>query len=123
MQSHAFKAREAGFGLIETLIAMAIVTVMIALVFESISANASATNAMIDRRRAALVAKSALDVATIGRDAPLQGVAGTMRWRVAVEPYQDAAGRGPRLELITVTVSKASGAKPLLQLRTLRVGR
>jgi Tfp pilus assembly protein PilX len=116
-------ARERGFGLVETLIATAIIAAMMAMMFEGISLNARATTAMIDRRRAVLIAKSALDTAVIARSglAPSRGVSGTMQWQIAVEPYQPSTGNAPALELITVTVVRAGTTRPLLRLRSLRL--
>lgn len=121
MKANHVGHNDAGFGLVETLIAMAIVAVMMAAMFQSISINARATSAMHDRRKAVLVAKSALDAAIVAQSVSLRGVDGSMQWQIVVEPYQPAAGSAPAIDLMTVTVSQAG--TPLLRLRSLRIGR
>ncbi len=117
---------EAGFGLIETLIALAIIATAMGVTFQVLALNARATQAMIDRRMAVLVAKSALDGA-IGANATNNdqqaGVSGALRWRVAVQPYQPRSGTAPALDLVTVTVQRADTNRPVLRLRSLRLGR
>lgn len=116
-------AREAGFGLVETLIAMAIVAAMTAMVFNAISLNARMITAMTERRSAVLLATSALDMAIGGTEIAQSGQSGALRWRVAVERYQPASGEAPALDLVTVTVSQAATNRAVLRLRSLRIGR
>lgn len=114
---------EQGFGLVETLIAVAVIAMMAALAFQGISTNAQATRMIADRRAAAMIAQSALDGAASGDASPADGTAGNFRWRIATEPYAGNVGTAPPLNLITVTVSRAGAAKPVFQLRTLRLAR
>lgn len=117
---------EAGFGLIETLIALAIIATIMGVTFQTLASNARTTQTMIDRRMAVLVAKSALDGA-IGANATSNerqaGIAGSLRWRVGVQPYLSRSGTAPALDLITVTVERADTNRPVLRLRSLRLGR
>ncbi len=117
---------EAGFSLVETLIAIAIIATMLAMTFGGIALNARTTQAMLDRRAAVMVAKSALDmaVASDGRgDMPGSGTDGQLRWQIMVEPYQPRVDSAPPLDLVTVTVTPLRSNRAILQLRTLRIGR
>lgn len=116
---------EAGFSLVETLIAMAIIAAMMAMTFGGIAINARTTQKMLDRRAAVMVAKSALDLA-VGSDRSAEvtrsGTDGNLRWQIGVESYQPRVDKAPPLELVTVTVSPVGSDRPVLQLRTLRIG-
>jgi type II secretory pathway pseudopilin PulG len=115
--------REVGFGLVETLIAMAIVAAMTAMVFNTITLNARTIAAVTERRAAGLLATSALDMAIGGTEVAQSGQSGALRWRVDVEPYQPASSGIPALDLITVTVSPVASNRVVLRLRSLRIGR
>jgi len=117
---------ETGFGLVETLIAVAIIATVTIVTFQSIVMNARAMQAVEDRRTAVLVAKSALDAAvggSVGIDGPRSGNDGRMHWQVAVTPFQSRLGNAPPLDLITATVTLQGTERPILQLRTLKIGR
>jgi prepilin-type N-terminal cleavage/methylation domain-containing protein len=117
---------QAGFSLVETLIATAIVATMSLMFYQSVTVNARALNAIGDRRAAALVAQSALDLAVAGsssRDLPRSGIDGQMRWQIDIETFQPRTGAAPPLELITVTVTPNRALRPVLRLRSLRLGR
>lgn len=120
------RREETGFGLIETLIALTIIAAIMGVTFQSLTSNARAAQGMIDRRMAVLVAKSALDGA-IGANAASNarqgGISGTLRWQVGVQPYLPRSGTAPALDLVTVTVIRADTNRPVLQLRSLRLGR
>lgn len=116
---------QAGFSLVETLIAMAIIATMMAMTFAGIAVNARTTQAMLDRRAAVMVAKSALDMAMAGDgrgDMPGSGSDGHLRWQISVEPYLPRVDAAPPLDLVTVTVTPQGSGRAILQLRTLRVG-
>jgi hypothetical protein len=116
---------QTGFSLVETLIAMAIMATMMAMTFGGIAVNARMTQAMLDRRAAVMVAKSALDMAMAsdGRgDMPMSGSDGQLRWQISVEPYQPQVEAAPRLDLVKVTVTPLGSSRAILQLRTLRIG-
>ncbi|MFM9976617.1 MAG: prepilin-type N-terminal cleavage/methylation domain-containing protein [Sphingomonadaceae bacterium] len=115
--------REAGFGLVETLIAMAIVAMMTAMVFNTIALNARTMTAVTERRAAALLATSALDAAVGGTGVAEAGQSGALRWQVAVEPYRPASDQAPGLDLVTVTVSPVAANRVVLRLRSLRISR
>jgi general secretion pathway protein I len=119
-------SREAGFSLVETLIAMAIIAAMMAMTFGGIAINARTTRAMFDRRAAVMVAKSALDAAVSsndGEEMPQSGADGNLRWQIAVEPYQSRVDTAPQLDLVTVTVAPVGSDRPVLRLCTLRIAR
>lgn len=120
------KPSEAGFGLVETLIAITIIAAMTAVTFQSIVVNARAMQAVEDRRAAVLVAKSALDAAvggSVGIGGPDGGNDGRMHWQVTVTPFQSRLGNAPSLDLVTATVTVRGTDRPILQLRTLKIGR
>ena len=114
---------EHGFGLIETLIAVAIMALMASITFEVIATNAQATKQVADRRLAAMVAQSAIEQITAnaisGRE---DGQNAGLAWHATIERYSDDAARGGLpLDLITVIVARPGAPGQLLRLRTLRV--
>ena len=115
---------ERGFGLVETLVAAAIIASMTALTFNVIAANAQAARSMADRRLAIMVARSALDL--VDGSITQSSAYGTMSglvWHSTAEPYSKGVRGGRRpLRLITVTVAPAGAARPLVRLQTLRMG-
>ena len=119
------ESTQAGFSLVETLIAMAIIATMMAMTFGGIAVNARTTQAMLDRRAALMVAKSALDMAMASDcrgDMPMSGSDGQLRWQISVEPYQPRVDTAPPLDLVKVTVTPLGSSRAILQLRTLRIG-
>ncbi|WP_293880055.1 type II secretion system protein [Sphingomonas sp.] len=120
---HGAAFREQGYGLVEALLAMAIIAVMMSALFSSISNNAKATRAVADRRAAVLIAKSALDLAIGGgAEGPRSGDAGRFRWQIAIDPYRGESAGAPRLDRVTVTIDQPGSPVPLFQLRSLRIG-
>jgi len=112
-------AREAGFSLVETLIALAIIAAMTGVMADISVQDARAQAAVRDRRLAAIVARSALDRAAAGEGADAGEDAG-LAWHIAREPYGDADPFDPLpLEQLAVTVASHSG-QPLLTLVTVR---
>jgi type II secretory pathway pseudopilin PulG len=122
--------RNAGFALVEALIAAAILAAMLGAYLAS-AANAARTEAMIaDRREATMIARSALEAAsTVGADRQLvaDGRDGRFTWRVSITPYAGvAAGRaaatgGPALQRAVVAVYADGNERPLVTLATLRL--
>lgn len=112
---------QAGFAIVEVVIAAAIVAGMMALTYRSVVANAQAGRMVAARRAAAMVAQSVLAQATAapGGAQPTQGRDGALSWRVARAPY--AAGGALPLERIAVEVRDDRG--PVLTLQTVRVAR
>jgi type II secretion system protein I len=112
--------KEQGFGLVETLVAVAIMALMASLTFAVIATNAQATRLVEDRRLAAMVAQSVIDQVAVG--GPQAGESAGLAWRATVEPYSgDAARGGLPLDQITVSVGLPGAPTPLLRLKTLRV--
>ncbi|MGI4881477.1 MAG: hypothetical protein ACRYG4_28780 [Janthinobacterium lividum] len=117
---------ERGSVVIEAMIAAAIVAAMLGVTFETIQTTSAHARAVDDRRRAMLVAQSAL--AEVGPVIPAEpgttdGAAGDLGWRVAIDHWGDGApSDAGRLGLVTVTVHDAGG-RSLAVLRSLRLGR
>ncbi|HXU99199.1 MAG TPA: hypothetical protein VG166_01720 [Caulobacteraceae bacterium] len=94
--------------------------------FKVIGDSAARERAVEARLAAVEVAQS--ELADIGAEIPLtpgdtDGVAGTLAWRVEIEPYADASEDSDAGRLLQVFVSvrpRAGGAK-LVELTTLRV--
>lgn len=120
----ARRHHESGFALIETLIATAIIAVMVALFAGIVARDGQATMQVAARREAILIARSALDQATAPTaDLSLErgGENGALIWTIDVEPYGDSpAGTAPPLERISVTVRDRLTRRPLTRLSTLR---
>ena len=116
---------ERGFGLVETLIATAIIATMAAVTFAAIAANARATRLIVERRAAVMLAKSALDLgmAGIGNRSEVQGqTAGALTCSLSVEPYQPRTDTAPPLDRITVTMRQAASGRAVLRLSSLKLG-
>lgn len=117
---------EAGFSLVETLIATAIVATMTAMVFGTIAINARTARTISERRAAVLVAKSVLDLAIAAGKNPQVGHSGTsgpFQWAFAIEAYKPGGDGAPSLDLVTVKVQRAGSLRQVLQLRSLRISR
>lgn len=116
---------ERGFGLVETLIATAIIATMAAATFAAIAANARTTQLIVDRRAAVMLAKSALEfgMAGVGNRNEAQGqTVGTLTWSISVEPYQPRTETAPSLDRVTVTVRQSASRRAVLRLSSLKLG-
>ena len=127
MSAAAAPARraDAGFALVETLIAAAILCTRLAAYLQSAASGAATERMIADRREATLIARSALEAAgTVGADAQLTqgGANDRYRWTVSVAPYGDATG-GPGLQVARVVVLDRATGRPLVRLATLRLSR
>lgn len=111
-----------GFSLVETLVALALVAGMTAVLAEVAATSARARGAVRQRQLAAMVARSALDRAAAGEQVE-SGQQSGLDWHLARAGYgqPDPFDRLP-LEQLTVTVRDAAG-RQLLSLETLRVRR
>lgn len=113
--------------LAETLIACAIVAVMLGATYQAMSTTVSATTRLLAQRRALMVAESV--VARVGSDIALapgtvEGGTDGLAWRVEVERYRgDGAGPNddPALMLVSVSVGSGGPGKPAFGLRTLKL--
>lgn len=116
------RRRDAGFAIVEVVVAAAIVAGMMALTYRAIVANAQAARMVAERRTAAMIAQSVLAQATASPDAASlarTGRAGDLTWQVARLGYE--SGGGAPLERVAVRVSNARGT--LITLDTLRLAR
>ena len=111
---------EAGFSVVEALIALTIIAAMTAVLVETATQNARARSAMQNRRTAMLVAQSVLDRAAAGDAAPA-GQWEQLSWRLDRQPYgpADPLDAAP-VEQLTVTVTGAN-QRPLATLATVRI--
>ncbi len=116
---------DAGFTLVETLIATALVAAMLGATVSTVVANARASRMVEDRRVATLVAQSQLSAAAAAANTGLLEARGTtsgVTWRVRIAPF---SGRHalPRLEEVTVDAGRGASGAALVTLKTLRIAR
>ena len=121
---------EAGFTLIEALVALAIIVLALASVYQALGGGLQAGIVAEQQWRAVEAAEQLLT--ELGRSTPLRDgvtkgeLADGRRWMLRVEPFAaiDTDGAPPVLEghVATVEVSRARGRGPLLQVRTLVLG-
>lgn len=114
-------SHEAGFSLVEALIALAIIATMTAAFVGTVGQDARMSAAADQRASAALVARSALDRALAGDPAADGEIAG-LHWHVGRHPFgaSDPLDRAP-LEEVSVAVTLAGSARPLIVLSSVRV--
>lgn len=118
--------REAGFTLVETLVAFAIMASMLALTYGAIQASVHRTTTIRDERLALPVAQSVL--ARVGGDvalAPgvLDGSTDGQSWRLVISPFEGEvrATDGPPLLDVRVQVHPEARARPVVELHSLRL--
>jgi general secretion pathway protein I len=116
-----------GSVLIESMIAAAVVAIMLGGLYQTIGASAQ-RHRMIEARRAALMIAQS-ELASVGADIPVatgrtSGVSGGYIWEVETAPY-GAGGitvsDAGRAALVTVSVSARDGGGPLATLRSVRL--
>ena len=113
---------EAGFALMDAMVALAILGVVLGLFFEVVQTTLAARRHAAGSRRAVLVAQSQLALAETGRSMAASGQDGALRWRTTIEPPGGQANsRG--LEQVTVTVTDSFTGRPQVALATLRLAR
>ena len=115
----------AGFTLVETLIALAIIAAALGGTLQVVAAQARTTRAVDDRRMAMLVAQSQLAAIAAAADSgqfTARGRTSGVAWRVDIAPYQTSYTY-PRVELITVAAGAGSAGRPLVTLHSLRLAR
>ena len=119
--------RDRGDIFVESLIAAAIVGMILSATFRVISDGAVRARATEQRREALMVAQSTLD--SVGAEIPIKagegsGVSGDMAWTVDIAPYSDESGASTvgALWKIVVSVRPRDGGRTLAALRTLRLG-
>ena len=119
--------RDRGDIFVESLIAAAIVGMILSATFRVISDGAVRARATEQRREALMVAQSTLD--SVGAEIPLKagegsGVSGDLAWTVDIAPYSDESGASSvgALWRIVVSVRPRDSGRALVALRTLRLG-
>jgi type II secretory pathway pseudopilin PulG len=118
------RSPEAGFALVEVLVAAVILAGVTAMYMRSAASSAGAAHAIEVRRSAILVARSALEQASIENSGlPLRGRQGGYDWQVSILPEPGSDSSALRLERVIVRVSAADGDTPLVTLTTLRIVR
>jgi general secretion pathway protein I len=122
--------REAGFTLIEVLVALAVVGLSLAAIGAVVSTNVRGVRALEQHVALIEAAQTAAVTAIPDRDqlvpGAIEGTTGGERWRVQIAPlgagWDAAAGKvGWVPELVTLRVRAASGAT--VDLRTVRLAR
>jgi general secretion pathway protein I len=123
---------EAGFTLVEALVALIIMTAMATVLYRGISSGLRVSAAADDSQAALLLAQERL--AAAGIETPLQpgrmeGLEGEMSWQLALRPYiaADEADRAARLQAFWVTATVnwrdgRAGRSRSLELTTLKFG-
>lgn len=121
------RASEAGFSLVETLVALAVIAGMSGMLFEAISTHAQAADRVARKREAILLARSLLAQATVPQG-PGE-LANTGRWRSLSWRFtRGAVGGGARdsaaaLERVRIDVMDRATGRRLVRVQTLRLGR
>jgi len=117
---------DAGEVFIESLVAAAIVAMIMVGMFRVITDAAMHARMTEQRRVALLVAKS--ELAEVGSEIPIasgenSGVSGNLAWTVAISPYSDESGASAvgSLWAVDVSVRPRLGRGELVRLRTLRL--
>ncbi len=118
---------EAGFSLVETLVAFAIIAAMSSVYFQAVSANAQFAQNITRRREAVLLAQSLLAAAAAPNDSNRMADKGTTQgliWQVT----RANRGGGARdtsvpLEEVQIVITDRSTGRMLTRVRTLRLAR
>lgn len=115
---------DAGFSVIETLVATLVVAAVTGMTYETVIVQARATRMAEQRRLALMVAQSVLDAGSgpdVGAVTASRGVQGDIVWTLDRQPYRNnARSGGPALDLVTVRAGRA-GEPPAVTLSTLRL--
>ena len=117
------RSREAGFALLDALVALAVFAVVTAMFVQVVHSSALARRESAERRAATLVAQSRLALVQETGDAARSGTEGGFRWRAEIAPYPATAAGAPPLQLVTVTVLGSATGRPMAVLKTLRLAR
>jgi type II secretory pathway component PulJ len=112
--------RETGTVLVETLVAVLIVSAMAGLWFETLGQGARQQRALADRRLAMLIAQSQMATVGVLRSVGAGATTGSdagMDWRTEIRPYPEA---GTGIDKVSVAVGRP-GAAALVVLQSLRL--
>jgi len=117
---------DAGEVFVESLVAAAIVAMIMVTMFRVVIDAATHARMSEQRRVALLVAKS--ELADVGSEIPIEsgessGVSGNLAWTVEISPYSDESGASSvgSLWAVDVSVRPRLGRGELVRLRTLRL--
>jgi prepilin-type N-terminal cleavage/methylation domain-containing protein len=117
----------AGFSLVETMVALAIIAVMSGLLFETVGTSALFGQGLARRREAILLARSLLDQAAIPPESGQRGDTGEWRgltWHVVRRGLQAGArASGPPIELVRIDIEERATGRRLVGVQTLRLKR
>jgi Tfp pilus assembly protein FimT len=116
--------REAGSALVEAMVAVAIITMMLAVTYRAVGESVLRARAAETSRTAAMIAQSRL--AAVGAEIPLTpgettGVEGAFSWRIDIESADEDASATGRLLAVTASVRDRAGGADRAVLRTLRL--
>jgi general secretion pathway protein I len=121
---------EGGFTLVEALVALAIIVLALASLYQALGGGLQAGVIAEQQGRAVEAAERLLT--ELGRSTPLRDgvtkgeLADGRRWTLRVEPFAAIEGEGPPSvvegHVATVEMSRAGGRVPLLHVRTLVLG-
>jgi prepilin-type N-terminal cleavage/methylation domain-containing protein len=112
-----------GFMLIEALIALAIVAVMAAMVYDVVVTYGRTSAVAGTRRQATLLARSVLASASVSSPfppVPATGIDNGLAWKVTSEPYQSGGDGGLPLRTITVSITQNGSSGVLVRLASLK---
>ncbi len=121
------RGSEAGFSLVESLVALAVIASMASLLFEAVSINARAAQHVAQKRAAIMLARSLLAQAVLpsGPDQLEEtGQSNDMSWRLS----RRSIDRGARnedvpLEEVRIDINERATGRSLTTIRTLRLTR
>lgn len=116
------KAAEAGFALVEALVALGAIGVVSGLFMAAVQSSALAEGHLREVRRATLVAQSRLAQALVLGEPDSAGSDGPFLWSTTARPYSGTPN-GPGLERVTVTVRDRASGRTVASLETLRLAR
>ncbi len=116
---------DAGYALIEAMVALALFAAMTGMLFQVIESTANARQHLTDARQAALIAQSRLaELQAAPAGDVSEGRNGRYRWQASIEPYRvEARGNSRGLERITVTVTSAVSGRKVATVSSLRLAR
>ena len=112
-----------GFMLIEALIALAIVAVMAAMVYDVVVTYGRTSAMAGTRRQATLLARSIMASASVNSPfppVPATGMDNGLAWKVSSEPYQSGGDGGLPLRTITVSITQNGSNSVLVRLDSLK---
>lgn len=116
---------QAGFSLVETLVALAVIACMSAMLFDSVSTHSLAGDRTAQKREAILLARSLLAHASIASgpgELADSGRQGGLTWRYTHRPVRaEARDSAAALQHIRIDVLDRETGRRLLRVETLRL--